>query len=587
MNAPAGRDRPWRERAVRTTIRASRWLRRRTRVALRAWRHSLRLRVAATTVAVGSLALVLLAAVLADQVRDGLFEQARDQVLADAASRAEQAQQQFDSATVSNVQDVQQLGDDVVSTLQQSSLDAAGVLLLPSPDPSSSVLIQAPATDNSLRAVIRDELREQVRAEQFQQWQSVALPTSNGGEVPGIAVGASVTMPVAGENELYIVYSLASEQAQLDLLQRVLAVGAGSLVVLLLVMAWYLTRQVLDPVQQAARTAERLADGHLTERMQVRGHDELASLGTSFNEMAASLQDQIERLAELSRMQQRFVSDVSHELRTPLATIRAAGEMLEAEKDELDEAGRRSLELLNSQVERFEMLLSDLLEVSRHDAGFVKLEASEQDLTEIVSNVVDGLTFVAEQAGSQIVMHTPSSPVEAEVDQVRIGRILRNLIVNAVEHGEQKNIDVYVGASADACAVSVRDHGVGLSDDQVQHVFDRFWRGDPSRRRTLGGTGLGLAIALEDAHLHGGWLQAWGSPGEGACFRLTLPRRQGMEVTSSPLPLPPADAAVRGTALIAGPATSDGSVRVQTGSIPIVVEAPVTLGSDEDEGEDR
>src|SRR5699024_10172531 len=138
---------------------------------------------------------------LSDQVRDGLFEQARDQVLADAASRAEQAQQQFDSATVSNVQDVQQLGDDVVSTLQQSSLEAAGVLLLPSPDPSSSVLIQAPATDNSLRSVIRDDLREQVRVEQFQQWQSVALPTSNGGEVPGIVVGAPATMPVAGRSE--------------------------------------------------------------------------------------------------------------------------------------------------------------------------------------------------------------------------------------------------------------------------------------------------------------------------------------------------------------------------------------------------
>ena len=539
MNAPAGRDRPWRERAVRTTIRASRWLRRRTRVALRAWRHSLRLRVAATTVAVGSLALVLLAAVLADQVRDGLFEQARDQVLADAASRAEQAQQQFDSATVSNVQDVQQLGDDVVSTLQQSSLDAAGVLLLPSPDPSSSVLIQAPATDNSLRAVIRDELREQVRAEQFQQWQSVALPTSNGGEVPGIAVGASVTMPVAGENELYIVYSLASEQAQLDLLQRVLAVGAGSLVVLLLVMAWYLTRQVLDPVQQAARTAERLADGHLTERMQVRGHDELASLGTSFNEMAASLQDQIERLAELSRMQQRFVSDVSHELRTPLTTVRMAAEVLYQARESFPPSQARSAELLQNQLDRFENLLVDLLEISRFDAGAAVLDVEALDLHLVLDRVVALTGPLAAERGTHILVHAPEEPVTVDADARRVERVLRNLLVNAVEHGEGNDIDVTLAGHETAVSVLVRDHGIGMTPVQAEHVFDRFWRADPARARTLGGTGLGLAIALEDARLHGGGLDAWGTPGEGAVFRLTLPRRAGLEIGEPPLALWP------------------------------------------------
>ncbi|WP_084480981.1 MtrAB system histidine kinase MtrB [Ruania albidiflava] len=539
MNAPAGRHRPWRERAVRTTIRASRWLRRRTRVALRTWRHSLRLRVAATTVAVGSLALVLLAAVLADQVRDGLFDQARDQVLADAASRAEQAQQQFDSATVSNVQDVQQLGDDVVSTLQQSSLDAAGVLLLPSPDPSSSVLIQAPATDNSLRAVIHDELREQVRAEQFQQWQSVALPTSNGAVVPGIAVGAPVTMPVAGENELYIVYSLASEQAQLDLLQRVLAVGAGSLVVLLLVMAWYLTRQVLDPVQQAARTAERLADGHLTERMQVRGHDELASLGSSFNEMAASLQDQIERLAELSRMQQRFVSDVSHELRTPLSTVRMAAEVLYQARESFPPSQARSAELLQNQLDRFENLLVDLLEISRFDAGAAVLDVEVLDLHLVLDRVVALTGPLAAERGSHILVHAPADPVTVDADARRVERVLRNLLVNAVEHGEGNDIDVTLAAHHTAVSVLVRDHGIGMTPVQAEHVFDRFWRADPARARTLGGTGLGLAIALEDARLHGGGLDAWGTPGEGAAFRLTLPRRAGLEIGEPPLALWP------------------------------------------------
>ncbi|RAF55092.1 two-component sensor histidine kinase, partial [Burkholderia multivorans] len=118
--------------------------------------------------------------------------------------------------------------------------------------------------------------------------------------------------------------------------------------------------------------------------------------------------------------------------------------------------------------------------------------------------------------------------------------------VNAIEHGEGKPIDVYVASNAEAVAVSVRDHGVGMNEEQVEHVFDRFWRADPARKRTLGGSGLGLAISLEDAHLHNGWLQVWGNPGEGSCFRLTIPRRPDQEITSSPLPLPPRDAQIRG-----------------------------------------
>jgi two-component system sensor histidine kinase MtrB len=179
---------------------------------------------------------------------------------------------------------------------------------------------------------------------------------------------------------------------------------------------------------------------------------------------------------------------------------------------------------------------------------------------------------VAEQMSTGIVVHAPSSPVMAEVDRVRITRIIRNLVVNAIEHGEGNPIDIYVASNAEAVAVSVRDHGVGMNEEQVEHVFDRFWRADPARKRTLGGSGLGLAISLEDAHLHSGWLQVWGKLDEGSCFRLTIPRRPEQEITSSPLPLPPRDAQIKGAALVAGPLSSDGSVRIQTGSIPIVVE---------------
>jgi hypothetical protein len=120
-----------------------------------------------------------------------------------------------------------------------------------------------------------------------------------------------------------------------------------------------------------------------------------------------------------------------------------------------------------------------------------------------------------------------------------VERILRNLLLNAVEHGEDKDTVVTVGVDSAAVAVSVRDFGVGLRPGEEQLVFDRFWRADPARARTSGGTGLGLAIALEDARLHGGWLEAWGERGQGSVFRLTLPRTAGGELHGSPLPLSP------------------------------------------------
>ncbi len=511
------------------------------RALFRVWRSSLRVRVMTTTVVVGVLGVGLLGALLSGQVRDGLFEDRRDQVLTDAAARTEEAQERFDSQIAANVQDVQDVANDVVRSLQEDAVGNVGVLIMRSPASQAPSDLLLPATDRALAERIEPELREQVRAESFQQWQSVALPSTTADTtVPGIAVGSTVTLPIVGEHEIYFIYSLATEAQTLDVLQQVLVIGAVGLVVMLVVMAWYLARQVLDPVQSAARTASRLAEGQLTERMQVRGHDELAVLGSAFNDMAHSLQDQIERLAELSRMQQRFVSDVSHELRTPLTTIRMAAEVLHAEREEFDAAHRRSVELLKTQVDRFEELLADLLEISRFDAGSAMLEVEDIDIRDVVQDVVSAIEPVVQDSQSHLRVDLPQRDCRASLDRRRVERIVRNLLVNAIEHGEGQPIDVRVGADDVAVSVVVRDRGIGMTAPQAERLFDRFWRADPSRTRTLGGTGLGLAISLEDARLHGGTLEAWGTPGGGASFRLTIPRRAGLTVTDHPLPLVPA-----------------------------------------------
>ncbi len=346
-------------------------------------------------------------------------------------------------------------------------------------------------------------------------------------------------MPQAGGYELYFVVTLQREQETLDSVQRVLSLGMGSLVLLLGAIAFVVTRQVVTPVRQAASVAVRLADGRLDERMTERGEDDLARLARSFNEMAASLQDQIEQMEELSRLQRRFVSDVSHELRTPLTTIRMAGEVLYDARSTFEPSVSRSTELLSTQLDRFEELLADLLEISRFDAGAAALEAEPVDVGSVVQRVVELAAPLAERRGSDLRTHLPNAPTMAEVDSRRVERIIRNLVLNAVEHGEGRPIDVWLAAGAEAVAVVVRDRGVGLRPSDTQRVFDRFWRADPARARTTGGTGLGLSIALEDAHLHGGRLEAWGEVGHGAAFRLTLPRRAGATADESPLPLGP------------------------------------------------
>jgi len=256
--------------------------------------------------------------------------------------------------------------------------------------------------------------------------------------------------------------------------------------------------------------------------------------------MANSLQQQIQRLEKLSRLQQRFTSDVSHELRTPLTTIRMAAELLYAGRTDFSPALARSAELLNDELDRFESLLGELLEISRYDAGAASLEAERVDVIGIVDRAVQAGRLLADRHQVELRVLAGSQPVLAEVDARRVERILRNLIGNALDHAEGKPVEVTVGHDEDTVAITVRDYGVGLRPGEAGLVFGRFWRGDPSRSRLTGGTGLGLAISLEDAKLHNGWLQAWGERGKGSVFRLTLPRELGGMVTSSPLPLEPA-----------------------------------------------
>lgn len=510
------------------------------------WRSSLYLRVVLTTLALSLVVLVVLAQFLLGRVTDGLLAAKERSALDEARAGLAQAQLLADAAErgggdpVSNVALVDGIARQLANRAGNPSIYE--VLLLGSP---GNLISDVPefGSNQVSAASVPVALREAVRDKQRQSSTYTEITYADDRvAVPGFAVGAPLALPEVGSYELYYLFPLSQEADTLALVKRTLAVAGIALVLLLGGIAWLVTRQVVSPVRMAARTAEQFSAGRLEERMAVVGEDDLAKLATSFNQMASSLQGQIRQLEDLSRVQRRFVSDVSHELRTPLTTVRMAADVLHDARQDFDPATSRSAELLQTQLDRFELLLADLLEISRYDAGAALLEAEPVDLVELARRSLEAAEPLAERKGSELVLEAPTTPCIAVVDGRRVSRILTNLLGNAVEHGEGRPVLLTVAADRHAVAISVRDHGVGLRPGESALVFNRFWRADPARARSTGGTGLGLAIALEDAHLHGGWLQGWGVPGDGCNFRLTLPRKSRADLEGSPLPLEPTDA---------------------------------------------
>jgi len=490
-------------------------------------------RVVTTTLVVGLLAVAGLGTYITTQIRDGLVDKRVEGILSESASDVAGTQATFEASTAETPGDLQQLVNDQLKALQLGS-EGRSLLLLKAPGNASDAFLTLSGTDQELVSVISSDLRSSIVSDGSQYWQFVALPDSG---APAVVVGAPLTVRSAGHYELYLVYSLVDEQETLDLIQRVLVLGNAVLVGLVLFMTWTVTLQAVRPVRAAARVAARLADGHLAERMTVRGNDEMATLATTFNDMASSLQRQITRMEDLSRLQRRFVSDVSHELRTPLTTIRMASDVLHDSRGDFQPSVARSAELLASQLDRFESLLADLLEISRIDAGAAQLDFEDHDLAEVVRYQMEGLVPAAAEQGVELRLWVREGSNDASMDLPRVGRIIRNILSNAIEHAQGGPIDVAVASSSRTVAVVVRDYGVGLTASQVARVFDRFWRADPARARTMGGTGLGLSISREDAQLHDGALEAWGTPDGGAAFRLMLPVGSGGLGVREPLPL--------------------------------------------------
>lgn len=509
---------------------------------LTVWRRSVQARVVVSVLMLSAIVVGIVGWVLLRQITGGLVDNRVRISVAEARSETSVATDRLRQAGTGDYDPNTQLRQLIDSLVERGKVRGFGVVVVGpvaggAPEQGSGI---GTRTSADVRASsVPSDLRASIDKDPGSAWSFTRILSDAGRSNPGVVVGDQIVLPAdGGSYDLFLLFPMTEEQDTLALLRGSLLTAGILLLLLVAGLSWLVTRQVVTPIRLARQVAERIASGRLEERVKVIGQDDISRLGTSFNQMADELQRQIRQLEELSRFQQQFVSDVSHELRTPLTTVRMAGDVLHDERDRFDPVTARAAELLQAELDRFENLLGDLLEVSRFDAGAAVLDLEQVDLETVVQRVIEATSPLADQRGVRMWVRVESACV-AEADVRRVERVVRNLLTNAIDHAPDSEIEIRLASDADTAALSVRDHGVGLRPGDSDRVFNRFWRGDPARARTTGGTGLGLAICLEDARLHGGDLKAWGRPGEGALFLLTLPRRAGESVSGSPLPLVP------------------------------------------------
>ena len=511
-------------------------------------RNSLAAKVIFSTVLLSLGVVWITGSALYSQLSDGVKQVNLETSLAEARSSFFNAQYQFlliegasTSIITKTVQDVI-ISSTAVSLNQDRKsifLNRFGQVLQPL---GNQVPIDySTATDELDISSFPTELRKRVRASDLVEYQYATVKYNNRPEADVLIAGRRIAIPESGNYEMYLVYSLTNQNTTLSLIKSSLFLTGLALLFLIGLITWLVVRQVVRPVREAARIAQQFTQGDFSQRMKVVSADEIATLGTAFNEMALSLESQISRLENLSRVQQRFVSDVSHELRTPLTTLRMASEVIYGAKADFDPVISRSSELLVAQLDRFERLLEDLLEVSRFDAEVAVLEPVDFDLVTLIERCIQDVRASAQDHPISIEIDHETEQVMINADIRRVERIMRNLLSNALDHAEDKPIKVSVIATQSEVGVGVRDYGSGIDPASLSRVFDRFWRADPSRARVRGGTGLGLSIALEDARLHNGELDAWGALGQGANFVLTLPRVAGSQIAGRPIRPQPSD----------------------------------------------
>lgn len=499
-------------------------------------RRSLQARMTALSMMVVFLTAILSALFSMYAIRGSVQTQVMEESRKDFSSQITSVRKHLRSANLTDSSQYQQLIGTLASELQSSGpSNMIGVYLMSRDGESEDGKTIIPVSTNpEYTDLISVDMQNGLQSESdgLIYYQSVGM-TKSEGSIPGAILGSTIDSGGIGSLEVFVLYSYQSQQQLLTQIQFSMALASILSSVLIGFIIFLIMRSAVEPVQSVAAAAETMASGNLDIRVSVNRQDEIGVLQRSFNEMADSLVQKIDELEKVGDMQRSFVSDVSHELRTPVTTMRMASDMLSMHKNEYDHTTKRTVELLDGQIRRFQEMLADLLEISRFDAGYAALDLVESDIREPIMQVVDQVADIAKNKQVPLDVKLPNVEVPVIVDTRRIRRVVSNLLANAIDFAEGKSVEVRLAADRRMVVISVRDHGVGMTEEQCGKMFERFWRGDPSRARTTGGTGLGMAIALADVKLHHGDISVRSRMGEGTWFLVTLPRNSEAKDTNT------------------------------------------------------
>ncbi|MFI1959966.1 sensor histidine kinase [Streptomyces althioticus] len=344
---------------------------------------------------------------------------------------------------------------------------------------------------------------------------------------PRLLVGMPMTYTAdGGETRLsgVVMYLEVAQTAEEGYVEAMVSgIERATLVALCLavVLALLAASGVLRPVRALRGATRKMAAGRLDVRLEVTGSDELADLSRSFNETAAELERTVAELRRLEARGRRFVADVSHELRTPLAAMTAVTDVLDQRVE--GETGE-ALRLVSEGTQRLSVLVEDLMEISRFDAGAARLNRDDIDLAESVRR-----TVASRWRPEEVELRLPApGELRARVDPRRLDVVTANLVGNALRHGEPP-VRVTLEARNGLAVLEVTDNGPGVAEEVLPHIFERFYKASTSRARSGNGggdgdsSGLGLAITAENVRLHGGRIHAANRPGGGAVFTVELP----------------------------------------------------------------
>ncbi|MFN8401163.1 MAG: HAMP domain-containing sensor histidine kinase [Anaerolineales bacterium] len=305
------------------------------------------------------------------------------------------------------------------------------------------------------------------------------------------------------------------------LLAIVLLVFAGGMA---MALGYFLSSTITDRVHQLRGAAEQLAEGDLKTRVTVQGRDEVAALAQTFNKMAEQLEAADAKQRELEKMRADLIAWVGHDLQTPLASIRAILEALADGMVDDPETVKRYLNTAQRDVRSLSALIDDLFQMAQLNAGGFKLNFENASLADLISDTIESFTELAARQNLTLSGSVDPSLDPVRMDTRRIGRVLNNLIGNAVRHtpahGEVK---VTARRTNSGVEVSVSDTGEGIRADDLPHIFDGFYRGEKSRSRATGGAGLGLAISRGIVQAHGGEIKVESEAGKGSRFTFLIP----------------------------------------------------------------